>query len=458
VKDKYKKMKIMISTINSTKLILLLFVIFGISEITQAQTQADGCASSELSDRKLKKLPWYGNNELLYSILDSFNYAENNQQIFYRVPITLWVFSSNAKETLYKKLITEINYYNKLNNTGFEYYYSNIIEKRYTTPVKLGYGIGSFLKGSFYRKQGTVNILLVDDLIRKSLFKPKRYYKGQYNSATKAIILRVNSSPTSMTHEVGHFFGLHHPHRGWKRNKRHQESVSRERKAQRLFKEAKNCELNGDAICDTPAEPILIRYTNSECVYNGDLTDHWGDKYQPLTDNIMSYPNYMKCRVHFTEGQKAVMLYTAKAKNIKEWAANDTRFQFDTFEPNEELSNAQTIKLNDIYNNNLHLKFAGTNKKLKDNDIDWFLIEKDSLDTKKNKYQLHLSFENDNHSEVVLEISNSSNSPNVKIFNLIEKENLIDLDFTDNMNLYLKLFKENCDNQKINYTLSFSEN
>ncbi len=421
-----------------------------------SQTLADGCFTHEISDKKLKKLPWYANNEFLTQILEKNNYKPDSQQIFYRIPITLWVFSQNTNDLVYKKLIQDVNYFNALNNTGLEFYYAQIIPKYKTSPFRIGYTIPAFLKGFIYRKKGTVNILLVDDLVKRRIFKPTKYYKGQYNSASQNIVLRLNSSNTSMSHEIGHFFGLHHPHRGWKRSKKYQESVSRERKANRLFKNAKNCEVNGDAICDTPAEPVLIKQVDKDCNYIGNLKDQWGDLYVPNTHNIMSYPTHINCRNEFTEGQKAVMLYTAENKNIPHWKAVNTNFKFDKNEPNDTYSTAYEIVDNQTNSFNLHLKYLGKNRKIANNDVDWFVIKR--KDQKENlKQTIEIQFENNDANTISIETNYFPKDTENKIVTP-EQTTLISVDLTHSEFFYFCIKKIKNDNKATEYKIKLINN
>ena len=85
------------------------------------------------------------------------------------------------------------------------------------------------------------------------------------------------------------------------------------------------CEVNGDQLCDTPADPNLNRAdrfnddpyrTNSDispCSYrlptSGDYrTDNWGDTWNPNARNIMAYNN-RRCRNFFSQGQITIMHY-----------------------------------------------------------------------------------------------------------------------------------------------------
>ena len=119
-----------------------------------------------------------------------------------------------------------------------------------------------------------------------------------------------NFGYVTLSHEVGHVFGLHHTFAyGSKRSK---ELVNRSGSC-------KNCENisgevhTGDELCDTPADPdqdedfYLKNHTNANCLYTGTLTDGCAIPYVPLTNNIMSYGRD-ECTTQFTTGQGIRML------------------------------------------------------------------------------------------------------------------------------------------------------
>ncbi|WKN46284.1 T9SS type A sorting domain-containing protein [Tunicatimonas pelagia] len=135
------------------------------------------------------------------------------------------------------------------------------------------------------------------------------------------------ASDHTLTHEIGHNLGLFHTHDGGRSNnssnrdcsKCYQESVSRTRKQGIGCLQTsgwKKCEVNGDFLCDTPADPNLfydkvIRLNPSSCNYDGTLgNDKWGAAWQPDEGNIMSYSfgNGNTCRSTFTPQQAAVMV------------------------------------------------------------------------------------------------------------------------------------------------------
>ena len=90
------------------------------------------------------------------------------------------------------------------------------------------------------------------------------------------IISSGNSLDNStLSHEIGHFFGLLHTHE----TANGIELVN-----------GSNCSNSGDGLCDTPADPNLQSCSNSSCQYTcPNSTDLNGDHYSPLLDNLMSY-------------------------------------------------------------------------------------------------------------------------------------------------------------------------
>jgi Tol biopolymer transport system component len=99
--------------------------------------------------------------------------------------------------------------------------------------------------------------------------------------------LGTASNPSTLTHEIGHYFDLVHTHDG------HQ------------CADGRDCDITGDLICDTPPDPGLNSgNVDRDCVYTG--TGHGpcdGDSlWNPDTRNHMSYSRPL-CRVRFSQGQ-----------------------------------------------------------------------------------------------------------------------------------------------------------
>ena len=116
-------------------------------------------------------------------------------------------------------------------------------------------------------------------------------------------ILMVGSCITDdaalLAHEIGHFYGLYHTH----------ESSFGSELVRRL-----NCEIAGDLLCDTPADPLLNISNVVDCRYLGDEVDPEGETFRPDTKNIMSYAPE-SCRSIFSFQQLARMMGVQKNEN-----------------------------------------------------------------------------------------------------------------------------------------------
>lgn len=89
---------------------------------------------------------------------------------------------------------------------------------------------------------------------------------------------------TVISHELGHFFGLYHTF---------ESGFGAE------FANESNCQIAGDLLCDTEADPQGS--VDGACGYLGPFQDSNGDFYFPPVDNIMSY--YGSCVCLFTPEQ-----------------------------------------------------------------------------------------------------------------------------------------------------------
>ena len=114
----------------------------------------------------------------------------------------------------------------------------------------------------------------------------------------------------AIAHELGRFFGV--PWTFGEGEERTEELVRGE-----------NCEISGDSICDTPADPYLLGMDVSSYVDEGNNCrfinqerDGANDWYTPHVANIMSYyPDACKC--DFTDGQYRLMVKTYLATDPK---------------------------------------------------------------------------------------------------------------------------------------------
>ncbi len=323
---------------------ILLAVIFN-PVLLFGQNEPQFCA---FDDHDSKKYPWRGNNAMLIENLKDFPLLDSSH-IYFRIPVTFHIFKSKkiSNEFFYddiKNLIFRLNKIYSDNKTGFAFYVADIVFYEQDKHFVASYYTEAPFISSKDKNNNSINVYYVD-VLQKNFLGQKSYFQGVFNPINKSITIIKHSSKTTLAHEIGHFFGLKHPHRNWQSSKRKQESVSRTR-TKGVLKKKLNCEVNGDFLSDTPAEPDLTKYSDSDCNYNGDVTDKWGDKYNPNINNIMSYTANRTCRTNFTNMQKSAMLYTAKTdKHAVVWKScpDNIHFQFDSYEPDNNIQTATLL-------------------------------------------------------------------------------------------------------------------
>ncbi len=317
-----------------------------------------------------KKEAWRNNNDYLNNFLDSCQYDSTINNILYKVPVKFWIYRrTKGKDGItlsdMKDHIRHLNYFHSINNTGIRFYLRpdfEYIDK--DRLYKLNYISQAPIQSLIRRSKGCVNVYVAEKIKRNKTFSINRNYSGTYNSFTKGVIIARGVSSSTLSHEIGHYFGLMHPHKYWK-TKLKQEPVSRTRTIR--GSNIKMCERKGDGLCDTPAEPNLSRYTDDNCRYTGwNVKDKFGEVYKPATNNIMSYTNNRDCRDKFTAGQIAVMLKSAsKNKYAEAWSTqseNAENFDFDYYEPDDTREIASEIFLNTPQVHTFHLICTGKRK------------------------------------------------------------------------------------------------
>jgi hypothetical protein len=122
-------------------------------------------------------------------------------------------------------------------------------------------------------------------------------------------VVASTTNLTTMAHEMGHCLGLLHtfePLYGM-------EAVARSGSC-------KDCEDEGDLLCDTRAD-LNTDNVNSSCVYTGTATDECGVMYLGEPTNIMTYGR-RSCRDHFTSGQGARFLTYVLDDHVNRIAEN----------------------------------------------------------------------------------------------------------------------------------------
>ncbi|MBX3351851.1 MAG: hypothetical protein KF684_02865 [Phycisphaeraceae bacterium] len=121
------------------------------------------------------------------------------------------------------------------------------------------------------------------------------------------------SNPSTVPHEIGHYLDLYHTH---------ETAFGRE------CTDASNCDVAGDLICDTPADPNLTNRVSTACQYTGVVAPTCGGlPYAPDTLNLMSYSR-KTCRTDFTPQQVARMratLHNLRPQYIRELPGDATQ-------------------------------------------------------------------------------------------------------------------------------------
>ncbi|MEJ6613926.1 MAG: M43 family zinc metalloprotease [Saprospiraceae bacterium] len=147
----------------------------------------------------------------------------------------------------------------------------------------------------FY-EENRINIYLVDRFDDPTLCG----FASGLGVSTSMIYLSGGCLP----HEMGHLFGLPHTFAG-----SGVENV-----------DGSNCDIAGDLICDTPADPYVedtqIQWLGENCEFIFTGTDINGEFYQPDVGNIMSYYG---CDCGFTRGQYIKMANTWLNSDRKMW-------------------------------------------------------------------------------------------------------------------------------------------
>lgn len=394
-------------TFNIKAKITIILIVFFIYNQSSAQQQDDAiCFSGGKREIDYRKKPWKGNNLFLADYLLKINYFSDKNKIRYLIPVKFWVYRDNdgsggASMTNIKSFITDLNYYYSTNQTGIQYYIRDISFIDKTSRKVFGYYFEGPVQTILRHTKPALNVYLVDRFKKKQ--ESKRMVKGTYNIVTKSVILQYENSNTSLAHEIGHYFGLLHPHRHFDMGKSKQEPVSRERANN---KGIPLCQLNGDLLSDTPAEPKLTFLVDNNCSFIGAaLKDDWGDNYKSEVNNIMSYPTHYKCRNSFTLNQKAVMLYSASVnKYAKFWNTDDPanqKYFFDTNEPDDCQEMAGIVEPGNEQAHNFHKIFLKKDIDRTDS-CDWIKFEVKAEDKRNVKVTITPDKENIQNLKAIL--------------------------------------------------------
>jgi hypothetical protein len=353
-------------TLKNTRLILfaLLFPILGYSQVPMG---FDCATSLELEDTTwLYQLPWFGNNQILTTaFLGSENTSWKSESTSaicggitsaqYRVPIKATILH-NTDSTggiapfWVDSILSGVNALYAQNNTRIQFYLICEPGDLYNTFYNRSISSRDGSLGLFNQvdTDGAIDVFFLDTArVGANGYARFPYSSFPFHSWVLTSRPNVDDISETLAHELAHCLNLLHTAEGIRRDTGDfnsecgpckQESVSRTR-GQGFpcdFVGHRKCEVNGDFLCDTPADPALIDSANlSGCVFtptapNAILNeDNWGDTWAPDVSNLMSFAK--TCRSTFTPMQTAILIgsVTSYIPNFFPRVEND----FDVFEP-----------------------------------------------------------------------------------------------------------------------------
>ena len=364
---------------------LITTILFLFLTVFPASGQVDNAYLKQSNTQKINHLSNLKPDIKIDNRAVSRNEFLQEKEIQYMIPVKFRIYKSknlNAYSDDYVYVQNQMDILNNFhaeNNTGFRFYLRPDIEFVHNDRrLIMGYFFEAFFQTLFHHSKDAVNIFVVKNLKKRKGGK-NALVRGTYNKLTNSVILKSNTYSSTLTHELGHFFGLKHTHRHYDKGKYRQEAVSRARTFKGPFRTGRICEKNGDGICDTPAEPLMLDLVDIDCNYLDTIIyDNWGDIYKPSTNNIMSYPAFRKCRNNFTSGQISMMQQTARNKDVKGWyckADNHNKslckYFADVSEPDDFKEMARLLTYDSTYYHTFHGAFMGKNEEPVFADTDW---------------------------------------------------------------------------------------
>ncbi len=173
----------------------------------------------------------------------------------------------------------------------------------------------------------------------------------------------IRNISSTLTHELGHYLGLLHPHSGWDAVQYdpgiHTPTPTfapggRATENQARTGSCRNCETAGDLLCDTPPD-YNFGFGWNDCNYNLNTLDPCGDVVDPQEINFMGY--FLRCEVDsytFTPNQKEIMDFVVSQRRQSNTIfANLTPSTVETvvgdIVPVVPLDGATTFNSNSVY-------------------------------------------------------------------------------------------------------------
>lgn len=259
---------------------LLLLMLFSMSGI--AQNQIDPCATDDLGEERQQFLKAFQS--------DVSSHMTEDIEVLRKIPLYIHIVSKNdgtggiALEEV-MDMICRVN--DQYKPVEFEFYLEGLNFINNTNYWSYNNGnVGAQMMNA-NNEPNVVNIYMVDNPSGAC---------GYFTGHSDAVALNnncINSTSTTASHEIGHYFALPHTFLGWENNNTpplyDQEKVDKS-----------NCNTAGDGFCDTPADYVSYRWP---CPYNGStLIDPNGDTVIPDPTYYMSY-SQDQCQDKFSPQQ-----------------------------------------------------------------------------------------------------------------------------------------------------------
>lgn len=216
----------------------------------------------------------------------------------------------------------------EFSETGFEFYLDdgfNFIDntQAYEAPT-LGAGVAEMLRARRSAGQAALNVFVTLNARQGNV--ENGTVLGFYEIENDWIVIRRNqigNSNNTLSHEIGHYFSLKHPHSGWEQDPweedRHGNPVliNRVNGVQIELVDGSNCETAGDQLCDTPPDYNFGLAWDNRCPpFNLNVQDRNRDTIIPQQNNFMSY--FIGCDPYvFSPDQSNLMMaeYNSQRKS-----------------------------------------------------------------------------------------------------------------------------------------------